>query len=533
MRTLLKNAKIYDGSGNEPFIGDCLVEDEKIIAVGESLSDSDAEVIDLTGKSLSSGFFDAHSHNDWFAIKKEPKKYFEPFVRQGMTSFIAGNCGLSAMGFDHESDYKDKIGAGLFHFDNVTGEYASFTEFCEAVHCKTPMNIASLVGHCTARASVSGNSNRPLSSYDREKMLALLERGLQEGACGISLGLMYEPGIYAQSDELKDVVSLCEKYDLPMTVHARACSAVSMSYANPLGRPHLLRALDELVELAKGTKLKLHYSHAIFVGKNSFKCKPELVSIIDKMRESDVDAMFDIYSEVCGVSVITVIMPVWYQALSPEEKRKPFNKLKFTVLVNISKTLLGFDFENILVAYLGEGNERFEGKNVHQIAQEMKISDIDAYLHLCEISNFAGRVIMGPYSTPEIISDLSKHESSLYMTDAWVEEYGVQNLAIYDCFPKFIHLALNGKGASMPETIRKMTGAVADRFSIKNRGYVRDGCFADLTVFDEDKMKNGTPDQNEPFGIDMVFINGKRVLNGYELDESAFLTAGHALRANN
>ena len=114
MRTLLKNGKIYDGSGKDAFAGDILIEDEKIAAVGPAIDETADEVIDLGGLSVSSGFFDAHSHNDWFAIKKEPVKYFEPFIRQGITSFIAGNCGLSAVGFDADTDHLDQVGGGLF-----------------------------------------------------------------------------------------------------------------------------------------------------------------------------------------------------------------------------------------------------------------------------------------------------------------------------------------------------------------------------------------------------------------------------------
>jgi N-acyl-D-amino-acid deacylase len=362
-------------------------------------------------------------------------------------------------------------------------------------------------------------------------MLLILEDGLKQGACGLSLGLMYEPGLYAPTDELKDVALLCEKYDLPLTVHPRACSAVSMAYPNLLGRPHLLRALDELVEISKGLKLKLQYSHAIFVGQRSLKCKDELITILDRTRKDGVDTMFDIYVNDNGVSVITVILPTWYQAMTPQKKRKFFNKLKLSIMIKLSKKLLGFGFDNIHIAYAGDGNEKFEGKTVHEIARELRISDLKAYLHLCEVSNFAGRVIMSPYNTAEITSELSRHDHVLYMTDAWVEEKGVQNSTIYDCYPKFLHLALSGNGDTMPRTLRKMTGAVADRFSIKNRGYIKPGYFADITVFDENKLRDGKPDQNEPFGIKAVFINGRKVLSDGNLDEEAFLTTGHALKA--
>ena len=531
MATLLKNCLVYDGTGADAFTGDILIDADKIVKVAPVIDAKGADVIDIGGKSVSSGFFDAHSHNDWFAAKREPQKYFEPFVRQGITSFITGNCGLSMTGFEPGSPYKDKIGAGLFRMENLTGEYPSVGTLFEAIDQKTPLNIASLVGHCSARASVNGYESRPLTQEEQTHMLAILEESLKQGACGVSLGLMYEPGLYATKEELRDVATLCAKYDRPLTVHPRANSAVSMAYPELLGRPHLLRALDELEEVTRGLDVKLQYSHAIFVGKSSFKCKDELVAIIERMRKNGVDAMFDIYSELLGVSVITVIMPTWYQALSTTDKRKFANKFRFRILANVSKTLLGFGFNDIQVAYIGEGHEAYEGKTVHQIAKEQKLSDIDAYLMLCEKSNFAGRVNMGPYSTPEIVESLSKHPNVLFMTDAWVEDHGIQNPAIYDCFPKFLHLALNGHGDTMANTIRKMTGAVADRFSIQERGYVKPGYFADLTVFDEATLKSGTPDQSKAFGIEKVFVNGICVLNGEDLDESAFRSAGRAMRA--
>ena len=158
-----------------------------------------------------------------------------------------------------------------------------------------------------------------------------------------------------------------------------------------------------------------------------------------------------------------------------------------------------------------------------------KMSDLDAYLMLCEKSGFKGRVNMGPYSTPEIIREFSHNDNCLYMTDAWVEDAGVQNPAIYDCFPKFLRDAVLGTGDTMAKTIRKMTGATADRFGLENRGYLKEGYFADLVVFDEDALKTAVPDQSRSFGIQKVFINGNMVLDGQMLDTETLETSGKAV----
>ena len=148
---LFKNALIYDGTGAEAFKGDILVDNDRIVKVGNSIQTEDGwEVIDLEGLSISPGFIDAHSHNDWFAIKNQPQKYFEPFIRQGITSFVTGNCGLSAVGFEADSQYADKVGGGLFSYTDTTGVYPRVSDFFDAVDRNSPCNIAVLAGHCTA-----------------------------------------------------------------------------------------------------------------------------------------------------------------------------------------------------------------------------------------------------------------------------------------------------------------------------------------------------------------------------------------------
>ena len=529
MKILLKNGKIYDGTGNQATQGDILVEDDRILHIGQELTEQADRIIDLQGLSVAPGFIDAHSHNDWFAIKCDPVPYFAPFVRQGITTYVTGNCGLSAVGFGEDCPHTDKIGGGLFFFNDTTGLYGSARDYFAAVDENAPGNIALLAGHCTARAAASGSVNRPLTEEEEQRMLDILEQQLQQGAAGISLGLMYDPGLYAQVDELKKVAALCVKYDRPLTVHTRANSAVSMAYPELLGRSHLLRALDELVEIVGDTKLKLQYSHAIFVGRRSFKDKDEFLQIINTLRSGGADVQFDIYNEMLGVSVITVILPAWYQAMTPEERKKPLNRLKLSVLVHASSLLLGFGFKDIQVAYIGPGYERYEGKTVHEIAKLEGMSDLQAYLMLCEKSDFKGRVNMGPYTTPEIIEDFSRNEHCLFMTDAWVEEHGVQNPAIYDCFPKFLQDALLGRGDTLTAALRRMTGATADRFGLKERGYLKEGYFSDITVFDEEELKTATPDQTKSFGIRTVLLGGKPVLVDGVLDEALLRTAGKAV----
>ncbi len=533
MKILLKNGKLYDGTGNVPFNGDLLIENDRIISIGRitktELKNLD-DIIDLKGLSVSSGFIDAHSHNDWFAIKKNTLKYFAPFIRQGITSFITGNCGFSAIGFSEKSPYIDKIGGGIFSFKGTTGQYESAKTFFAAIDNKCPCNIAILIGHNSVRTGICGLKNKPLTANQKKRIFATLEKNLQEGACGISLGLMSEPGLYANTKELCKVAELCEKYNKPLTVHPRAQSYVSKTYNGFFGRPHLLRALDDLVTVTKGKKIKLQCSQVIFAGRKSFKYKNTVARLLQKMRDNGVDAMFDIFCETQGVSQLSVMIPSWFLALSDKEKNKLLNIAKVKFQLAALKKFFGFDFSDIKIAYIGEEFERYEGKTIHEIAKKEGFSDIQTYLKLCECSNYTGRINIGPYSTSGIISELSKSDNCLYMTDAWVEEHGIQNPAIYDCFPKFLHFSLCGQGDSFAHSIRKMTGAVADRFNLKERGYLKKGYYADLTIFDEDDLRTGKPDRSWPFGIKYVYINGKKVFSKGILNLKTIESSGSAMR---
>ena len=150
-------------------------------------------------------------------------------------------------------------------------------------------------------------------------------------------------------------------------------------------------------------------------------------------------------------------------------------------------------------------------------------------LELLKVCQGAGA--LGPL-LPEVEEITGKWDdyAEQYMADAWVEDYGVQNPAIYDCFPKFLKLSLLGSGDTMPNTIRKMTGGVADRFSIPERGYIKPGYYADITVFNEAALRDGQSDQGHSFGIEKVYINGNKVMDGATLDTNALTHTGRVMK---
>jgi N-acyl-D-amino-acid deacylase len=284
-----------------------------------------------------------------------------------------------------------------------------------------------------------------------------------------------------------------------------------------------------MIALTRRTGVRMQYSHHIFVGKSTWRTVDKSLELIDQARAEGLDFGYDIYSMTFGVSVITVILPSWYLSLPPEKRRSFATRMRLAMEIGVTKRALGFGFEDIQVAWAGSGHEELCGKRITEIAKQWKMSNLDAYLRIVELSGGKGRVNMYRYYNEDIIQKLMRHEPSLFMTDAWIEADGIQNAAAFSCFPRFLQLARETQAISMEATIRKMTGATADRFGIANRGYLKSGFAADITVFDPAAVSSSGDVCERPNGISDVFINGAHVVKSGAADVGLLKGTGHIL----
>ncbi len=520
MKTLLKNGLIVDGTGVKAYPADLLIEGERIAAIGLLDGLEADEVIDITGKCIAPGFIDAHSHNDWFAPRPDNRRFFAPFVQQGITTQVTGNCGFSPFGFENYTPHKALLGSGLFSMEEMEkGDFLRLSGFFEYVK-RLPVNIVPLYGHMSGRISISGYENRALTEAELTRLDSIMEQALLDGAAGVSLGLMYEPDRYAPYDELKRAAQIVARHGKILSVHARACSAASTSYQPPVGgRAHNLRALDEMIKIARETGAKVQFSHLIFVGSRTWRTADEALEMIHKVNREGLEFMYDSYAMTCGASVITVILPPWYLSLSPEMRRSPMARVRIALEIGVTKRILGFDFDDIVMAWVADDQEALCGKSVRQIAREWRMSDLDAYLKLVELSGGKGRVLMHKYLTDGILARLMDDPNCLCMTDAWLEEKGTQNPACFSCFPEFLRLSRERN--MLEKTVRQMTGATADRFHIPERGYLKEGYFADMTVFDPQQIRPSETPEGRPHGIEQVYVAGQPVLKNGDLVKDA------------
>ncbi len=523
-RLLLKNGLIVDGTGGKAYPGDLLIHEGRIEAVGPGRIEFTGESIDCAGKVVAPGFIDMHSHMDWVLPAEGRHELKTPFTSQGITTFLTGNCGYGIAGFRRNSRFRDLLeskAAGMYAmpWDTMEG-YFQQLEQQGITH-----NMANLAGHGTTRASIRGFQAGPMSEEETKELLYLLEEALDQGAYGVSFGLQYEPGIFAAPPELTKVAEVVKRKDKIVTVHVKAYSSLSGTYPLELfGTPHNLLAIEEMLDLARETGIRLQLSHLIFVGERTWKSFDRAIELIDEAIREGVDVKFDTYAYHCGNSIVNVFMPEWFLAEVPKSFESRSSLLRLRAEITLIEKLLGFGYEDIQITNANHPElDQFNGMFLTDIANERGVGQFENFVDFARRTNGIARVLNHRYSNLEQVEAMMQHPASLFQTDTEVALTGVQNPAAFGNFPRFLQYARDSRLLGLEEVIHKMTGAAAEQFRIKDRGLLRKGLAADITVFDWEKVKdNNTTEKTDekPTGIEYVFINGQAAVEGGELDTS-------------
>jgi len=531
---LLKNGLIVDGSGKKGFKGNLLIRDKKIEKVSPGEIAATGSVIDCTGLVVMPGIIDAHSHMDWYLPIKGHDEMKLPFTAQGVTTFVAGQCGYGVAGFRKNSAFKEIIERrtkGLYRIEwDTMSQYFDVLKKSGMTH-----NMMVLAGQGTTTTSIRGYNAAPKSKEEMREMLALLEQAMDEGACGVSLGLQYEPGIFTNHAELSEIARLVKKKNKILTVHLRAYSALAPGYPMSTAKilldyvmpfdgyePHNVIAIDEMLNIARETGVRLQISHLIFVGARTFKTCDKALQHIDKAIKQGVDVKFDTYVYHCGQSIINVIFPAWFLAKVPKAYDDPKMLARLKSEWDQTVRFLGFGPKDIQITYAGNKDlDRFNGLFLEDIAKKRKMDWFVNTVDFARKSNGVARVLNHSYSNLPVVETLMTHPAALFMTDALPEPEGVQNPAMSGNFPRFFQLAREKKLISLEEAVYKMTGATAQRYGIRDRGFLKEGLAADITVFDWKTIRDNntlTETSKAPTGITAVFINGRQVLSKGQVD---------------
>ena len=528
---LFKNGLIVDGSGEKAFKGHVLVSGETITTVagadtedGKAILNRDAHrTIDASGLVLAPGFIDAHSHFDWM-LPLPDHEFLHPMLEQGITTVVTGNCGFSPAPL--RSDQADQVNAFAefclerpldFEWEGMRG----FMDFLD----RQPMlfNNAQLLGHGGVHmAAVEEMMQRP----DKDELAGVADKvrdELDTGVFGLSLGLMYPPGIFYAKEDLTALAGAAAEKDLILTVHTRALSKYSNSYPIIpfLGKPHNLKALEEMLDIALETGVKLQISHLIFAGRKSWGTAEKAVRMIEKARDRGVAVMWDVYPHFCGNSYLNVFLPPWFQANLADnlENSKAVKRMRFEL--KMAAKLLGFNMADIQIMQAGfaEG-ERYEGLNLAEIGEKEGLDVIATLTKLIKESDGKALQLTWGYSGDDnnewVMQEMLAHDLCLFETDTILKSSGFPNPASYGAFPRILgRFVREKKSLSLEDAVSKMSGKTARWFGMEKCGEIKPGFAADIVLFNPDTIADNTTRADtarRPSGIETVFINGEMVV---------------------
>ncbi len=505
--TALTNAMILDGLGSDPFAGTVLICDGRIADVlraAQPFNPENADIIDLEGASLSPGFIDVHTHSD-LHIFHCPEA--SSAVLQGVTTEVIGNCGCSAYPVSEQS--RPAVSRGIF--SNVSTEivWRNLDGYAEAVEAQgTAINLVPLVGHNQVRITVCGSG--PVETSQQEAMQQLVREAADQGAFGLSSGLEYAPGIFADKHEIASLAKALGSTDRIYTTHLRD------------EQNTLLDAVREAIFIAEQADVKLEISHLKVIGKGNSWQLDAALDAIEQAAERGVRVGFDRYPYLAGSTYLAKFLPneIWEGGMENllqrlREDRRYWETYLHNRIPQTSR------FSGVLITDTGQADRTYQGKSLETIGQEMNRSPEASAVEIilqsrgtaC-IANFC----MTEEETDKVICHprcVIGSDGAIYRPDGVLGACFPHPRA-YGTFARFLRQYVREKRLlSLPEAVRKITSAPALHFGIPDRGVIRHGAIADLAAFHLDKIED-LADYQHPHrcakGVSHVWVTGEAVL---------------------
>ncbi len=509
--TIIRNGMIVDGSGNPWYRADIGIKDRKIATIAQDLSEAEASrIIFADGLTVAPGFIDMHSHSDimLFASPSADEK-----VRQGITTELLGQDGIGVAPIsDKNLDNWRKVLSGLAGDPDIDWSWRSFSSYLDALdNAHTATNPVVLATQGAIRQEVIGLENRRADAYELARMKELTAECITAGAVGLSLGLIYLPCFYASRNELVEVYKTCGEYNGFMVVHIRNEAELAEE------------AMQEVIDITREANVPLHISHFKTAGKNNWHKTDKMIAMAEQARANGLEVTFDQYPYIAGSTMFFAVLPQWaleggaasmLQRLQDESMRE---KIRHDIINGIpgwQNMARDTGWEGVMItAVKTEKNKEYEGMYVSEIAERLGKDPIDTAMDLL-IEEDASVGMATFAQSEENVKKILKHDYQMPCTDGLLG--GKPHPRVYGTFPRILgKYVREEKIISLPQAIRKMTSFPAQRLGLKDRGLIREGMAADITIFNAetviDKATYASPRQF-PDGIEYVLVNGEPVV---------------------
>jgi N-acyl-D-aspartate/D-glutamate deacylase len=488
---VIQNVEIHDGSGGEARTGSLAIRGDRLVGIGEIRLAGEPRRIDGTGLIAAPGFIDLHTHCD--DIAKEHLRINKNYLTQGVTTVVTGNCGGGPWDVAAYLRKIDESGAGT--------------------------NVAHLIPHGAVRGRVMGSEKRAPTAQELDGMRELIDAGMRAGAWGMSTGLIYVPSCYAETDELVELSRVVGQQRGLYVSHIRSEGE------------RLLEAITEALAIGQRAGVHVHISHFKASGREAWSLAAEAIRLVQNGRDAGQAATADQYPYIASsTSLSAMVVPEEYRSEQrlAEALADPPQAARVRDLIAKRMDTRSGGATLYVAKYAKEPS--WQGKDLATLAREKNCSAVDLVL---EIQQHGGAKMVNFGMQEADVQTIMKLPFVATASDGGccVPDDTVPHPRNYGCFPRKIgRYAIEQGVVSLPAAIRSATGLPADIFGFEQRGYLREGYFADVVVFDPRTFRD-TATFEKPHqyatGVRYLFVNGRLAIDHGQVTGQL---AGRALR---
>lgn len=510
---LIKNATVIDGTGAKPWLGDVAIEKGRFAALDHRIEADARRVIPAGGYVLAPGFIDIHCHSD---VALFDPSHAEIKLKQGVTLDVLGNCGDSLAPLEGQARAAIMAGsdADIASCDHPL-DWSSYGEYIRTIEqTGLSMNVMGLVGHGTLRLAAMAHSDKAPTTGQLDHMKSLLARSLEAGAAGMSTGLIYAPGCFADTRELIEL--------------ARVAGRRGGFYASHIRNEAegIITALEEVIRIGREAQIPVHVSHLKLAGFKNWHLWQTVVNKLEQARADGIDLTCDVYPYFHSCTTMLALLPPWaleggMPSLIPR-LRDPRQRRQ--IIADIKIGLPGWEnmyhnsgWEKIVVSAVQRPeNKEVEGKSIAAIADDRQVNPFDLVFDLVQSENGIVSIISESMNEENMVRFLTLPFAMIGSDGS--PSRGRPHPRLYGTFPRVFRRIVRELGALPIEAaVHKMSGQTARCLGLQEAGIIRRGLKADAVIFDSltfgDTATYDHP-QRFPQGLLATIVNGQVVIDG-------------------